>query len=74
MTAVGFIEVPDGDTREFVLRQIETRTLILKCNGANMSIVRALTETAKDRNAALISASDLFKKQGGLTDSDVVIV
>ena len=74
MTAVGFIKVPDGDTRVFVLRQIEARKLTLKCNGANMSIVRALTETAQDTNAALISASDLLKKQAGLTDSDVVIV
>ena len=66
--------MPDGDTRGFVLRQIEARKLIFKVNCTNMSIVRALPETAQSRNAAFISASDLLKKQAGLTDSDMVIV
>ena len=73
MTAVGFIEVPDGDTREFVLRQIEAKKLTLTCNSTKLSIVRALTNAAKDRNTDLFSAVDLLKQQPGLMDSDVAM-
>ena len=59
MTAVGFIEVPDGDTREFVLRLIEAKKLTLTCNSTKLSIVRALTNAAKDRNTDLFSVIDL---------------
>ena len=74
MTAVGFIDVGDADTREFVISQITARKLTLKCNTVDLKIARALTESAKDRNTALVSASDLLKKQVGVTSSEVVIV
>ena len=32
MTAVGFIDVGDPDAREFVLREVESRKLSVKCN------------------------------------------
>ena len=73
MTAVWFIEVPGGDTREFVLRHIEAKKLTLTCNSTKLSIVRALTDAAKDRNTDLFSAVDLLKQQPGLMDSDVAI-
>ena len=38
-----------------------------------LSIVRAFTDVAKDRNTDLFSAVDLMQHQPGLMDSDVAI-
>ena len=56
-----------------MLRQIEAKKLTLTCNSTKLSIVRALTDAAKDRNTDLFSAVDLLKQQPGLMDSDVAI-
>ena len=74
MTAVGFIDVGDPDVREFVLREVVSRKLSVKCKNQNLSIVRAMTDQSKDRNTALYKASALFKKERDVNEADVEIV
>ena len=74
MTAVGFIDVGDPDVREFVLREVETRKLSVKCKNQTLSIVRAMTDQSKDRNTALFTAAALLKKERDVKEADVEIV
>ena len=73
-SAVGIIDVGDPDVREFVLRQIETRKLGMQFHGETLTIVRALTDNAKDRNSALFSAAEMLKKDARVREKDIEIV
>ena len=74
MTAVGFIEVGDPDVREFVLREVTSRKLSVRCRNQNLAVVRAMTDQSKERNAALFAAADILKQERGVNDADVEIV
>ena len=74
MSAVGIIGVGDPDVREFVLRQIETKKMGIQFHGEKLSIVRALTDNAKDPNSALFSAAEVLKKEAGVRENDIEIV
>ena len=64
----------DPDVREFVLRDVESRKLSLKCRNQNLSIVRAITDQREDRNAALFTAAELLKQERDVNDADVEII
>ena len=72
MSRVGIIEVGDADLREFVLKTIVAKKLTMKVQRNNLTITRALTDNAKERNTAMFSAVELLKKEG-VRESDIVI-
>ena len=72
MSGVGIIEVGDADLREFVLKTIVAKKLAMKVQGNNLTITRALTDNAKERNTTILSAVELLKKEG-VRESDIVI-
>ena len=74
MTAVGFIEVGDPDVREFVLREVTSRKLSVRCRNQNLAVVRAMTDQSKERNAALFAAAEILKQERGVNEADVEIV
>ena len=74
MSAVGIIDVGDPDVREFDLKQIETKTIGMQFHGGTLSIVRALTHSAKDSNSALFLAAEVLKKEAGVRENDIEIV
>ena len=74
MCAVGIIDVGDPDVREFVFTQMETNKLGMQFHGETLSILRALTDHAKDRNIALVSAAEMLNKEAGMRENDIEIV
>ena len=73
MTGVGFIDVGCPDVRERVVQIIESKNLKIKIGGVDMKVTRARTEAATARNTMLRQASDLIKKEIGVSDGDVKI-
>ena len=73
MSGVGVIDVGDADLQEFVLNAIHAKKLTMRVQGNNLTITRALTDNAKERNTAIRSAVDLLKKEAGVRESDIVI-
>ena len=74
MTNTGFAEFISSDVRDFALKQIETNQAKLKfvINGKDVSIRRARTRQATERNAALRGAAETLTTLAEM-DTDVVI-
>ena len=45
----------------------------MKVQGESLTITRAPTDNAKERNTALFSAVELFKREAGVRESDIAI-
>ena len=68
MTGVGLIDVGNPDIREMLMKIIESKDLQLPSHGKNLNLRRAKTQSASDRDMALVKAAELLKKQPGTTD------
>ena len=71
MTGVGLIDVGCPDLREMLMKTIESKDLKLVCRGKNLKVRRAKTQSASERDIALMKAAGLLSKQPGTTDVSI---
>ena len=71
MTGVGPIDVGSPDLREMLVKVIESKDLKLLCQGKSLKMARSNTKTARDRDGALVKATDFLKKQAGMEEISI---
>ena len=74
MTNTGFAEFVSSDIRDFVIKQVDANPVKFKLviEGKDVSVRRARTRRATERNAALRGAADTLKKLAEM-ETDVKI-